>query len=77
MVFSRKFGHKIDLPGLGQWRLQNAEDHKCWVCEHQIYTLVFLTETFARRELESFPKSQFESMVSQIKKFNLHIEFTP
>jgi len=58
------------MPGLGQWRLQLSDDHKCWVCDQHIYTLIFLTESFVRKELGNFPKSQFENMLSQIKKFN-------
>jgi hypothetical protein len=55
LIFVRHLGHKRDLKGVGQWRLSSAEENNCWVCDHQIYTLIFWTESYARKEMEGIP----------------------
>ena len=35
-------GHKTDIPGSGQWRMQRNQDEKnCWCCNNSIYSLIF------------------------------------
>ena len=43
LIFERQIGHKLDLPGIGQWRQLTADDQNCWVCDQYTYTIVFWT----------------------------------
>ena len=33
MIFTRILGHKIDMPGSGQWKLITEKREECWVCD--------------------------------------------
>ena len=41
MILTRCLGHRIDMPGSGQWKLIRDRSEECWVCDQQIYGLVF------------------------------------
>ena len=44
MSIYRVMGHKQDMPGSGQWRMQtNSDEKQCWVCNGTIYNLIFWT----------------------------------
>ena len=42
MIFTRILGHKKDMPGSGQWKLIKDKNEECWVCDQEVYGLVFL-----------------------------------
>jgi hypothetical protein len=47
LVFTRQIGHKSDIPGSGQWKIITAQQpgqEPCWVCDRQIYSLIFWNE---------------------------------
>jgi hypothetical protein len=36
LIITRNLGHKIDIPGSGQWKLFSGEsstDKDCWICD--------------------------------------------
>ena len=44
LVISRLIGHKDDMPGSGRWNFFQQsikETNDCWICDKQIYTLIF------------------------------------
>ncbi len=41
MIFTRVLGHKQDMPGSGQWKLIKDKHEECWVCDQEVYGLVF------------------------------------
>ena len=41
LIFTRALGHKNDIPGLGQWRMVEDSSEGCWVCDKEIYSLIF------------------------------------
>ena len=41
MIFTRILGHKWDMPGSGQWKLISDMSEECWICEQEVYGLVF------------------------------------
>jgi len=41
MIFTRLLGHKQDMPGSGQWKLISSRHEECWVCDQEVYGLVF------------------------------------
>ena len=41
MIFTRVLGHKLDMPGSGQWKLIKDKREECWVCDQEVYGLVF------------------------------------
>lgn len=49
LIFTRYLGHKIEIPGSGQWRMistSHDEHDRCWVCNGEIYTLIFWSREF-------------------------------
>ena len=49
LIFTRYLGHKIEMPGSGQWRMistSNDEQERCWVCNKEVYSLVFWSREF-------------------------------
>ena len=45
MSIYRVLGCKIDVPGSGQWRMQNSSDEQnCWCCNGSIYSIIFWTK---------------------------------
>ena len=75
LVMSRKLGHDVEMPGARQWRIfSNIDDmdysedrhgnqNDCWVCDHQVYSLIFWDEMIALNELvEVDVQSQLEAL---------------
>lgn len=52
----RILGHKLDIPGSGQWRLQSQSDeNNCWMCNNSSYCLIFWNASIGTQlELESY-----------------------
>lgn len=41
LIFTRILGHKYDLPGSGQWKMITDKQEECWLCDLEVYGLVF------------------------------------
>jgi hypothetical protein len=41
MICTRILGHKLEMPGSGQWKLITDKQEECWISDQQIYGLVF------------------------------------
>lgn len=53
LIFTRYLGHKTELPGSGQWRMistANDEQQRCWVCNLEVYSLVFWSRDFGMKQ---------------------------
>jgi len=54
-VFQRVLGHKEMIPGSGQWYESSNTNipnslhykHKCWICDGQVFSLVFWSRKYA------------------------------
>lgn len=49
LIFNRKLGHKIEMPGSGQWQMISTSqdpEERCWVCNQDVYTLIFWSRDF-------------------------------
>ena len=49
LVFTRYLGHKIEMPGSGQWRMiatANDSQERCWSCNLEVYSLIFWSREF-------------------------------
>lgn len=44
MIFNRILGHKPEMPGSGQWRLVTDNSEDCWICNQDVYGLVFFDQ---------------------------------
>ena len=45
MIIKRKLGHRVRIPGVGQWQiLTNETDDECWVCDRHIISVVIWTD---------------------------------
>jgi len=44
MIFTRILGHKMDMPGSGQWKLIKDRHEECWICDQEVYGLIFWDE---------------------------------
>lgn len=70
LIFSRKLGHKAEMPGSGQWRMFSDGDERCWCCDRHIYTLVFWSLEHGWNEVNSINPFQEENIVQQIERAN-------
>ena len=41
MIFTRILGHKEDMPGSGQWKLIKDKLEDCWICDQEVYGMLF------------------------------------
>jgi hypothetical protein len=56
-VISRVNGHRHDLADTpGQWKMLNDESEKCWICDKQVYTLIFFNPTDVAKPESIFMK---------------------
>ena len=59
LVFTRYLGHKAEMPGSGQWRMiatSNDSQERCWVCNLEVYSLVFWSRDFGLKTQREFFK---------------------
>jgi len=51
-ILQRFLGHKKDIPGSENWQILNKSQpsHKCWICDNWVYTIVFWTREFGKRD---------------------------
>lgn len=75
-IFERKLGHKMDIPGSGQWSMLNEDHQQCWHCANQIYTLVFWSRHFGWSD-DSIDPVLEENLVSQIEDINGNFDYKP
>ena len=60
MSIYRILGHKIDVPGSGNWCMQtNSDEHNCWCCNGSIYSLIFWSSDIG--EYHKVMSSQLEN----------------
>lgn len=74
MVLTRFIGHREDMPGSGQWKMQTEiEKDKCWHCDNWMYSIVFwspkIGEYIENRYL-GVQKKMKRRLMSTIKNFN-------
>lgn len=74
LVFSRKLGHKTEMPGSGQWRMLSHGDEKCWWCDRHNYSIVFWSYDQGLKEQDSISPFQEENIIEQIEKANNDFE---
>ena len=73
LIITRNLGHKIDIPGSGQWRLMtdnNKGDHDCWICDKQIYSLIFWNELIGYWEMDALEREDDGFITRFFKKNN-------
>jgi len=46
MILTRFLGHRPEMPGSGQWRMITDKTSECWICDQQVYSLIFWDEDF-------------------------------
>lgn len=74
LIFTRYLGHKIEMPGSGQWRMiatQNDEQERCWVCNKEIYTLVFWSRDFGLKTQHELEMQGIDEMACENAVFEL------
>ena len=54
LIYQRVLGHKLDMPGSGQWRETSAQTTPAdqigdWITDKNIYTLIFWSKNFDRK----------------------------
>lgn len=74
MSISRKLGHKIDIPGSGQWRMQLSSDEQhCWCCNNSTYSLVFWSKDIGSYHATSSLQIELKEkkrVIELIEKYN-------
>ena len=65
LIFNRYLGHKIEMPGSGQWRMistANDSQERCWLCNLEIYSLVFWSRDFGVQSQSELMKMGIDEM---------------
>ena len=68
-ILERQIGHKLDLPGYGQWRLLTRDYHQCWVCSKQNYVLFFWSKKHGLEDDEIIERQE-DNLIQQIEDVN-------
>ena len=66
-------GHKEDMPGAGQWRMitkQPTNTNLCWICDKQIYSLVFWNEYVGQYQAGEFSRDDRNFIAKNIERIN-------
>ena len=50
LIFTRQLGHKQEMTGFGQWKMQTKEQEVCWVCDQWVYSYIFWDEENAGKQ---------------------------
>ena len=67
MIFTRILGHKVDMPGSGQWKLITDKREDCWVCDLEVYGLVFWDyEKIAEKAYMSTTRAHQENVMRNV-----------
>ena len=69
LILERQIGHKLDLPGYGQWRLLTRDHHQCWVCSKQNYVLFFWSKKHGFEDDEIIERQE-DNLIQQIEDVN-------
>ena len=65
------------MPGSGQWRMITNEtygvqgDFECWVCDKQIYTLIFWNEMIGFHQNKNFSQKDINFVRNKISDFEV------
>lgn len=73
LVFTRQIGHKEDMPGSGQWRVitkQPVAENECWICDKQVYSLIFWNELIGSAQSATFSHEDREFVVKKLADIN-------
>ena len=70
LIFQRQLGHKVDIPGSGQWQQLTKPTQKCWICANYTYTLVFWTKAQGWSEEEMIDEKIEDALIRQIEDNN-------
>jgi hypothetical protein len=64
MIITRKLGHKQEMPGSGQWQIQDDGEDKCWCCDNHIYAMVFWSLDYGWEQPDDVGAFQEENLIS-------------
>ena len=73
LLISRKLGHKDDIPGSGRWKVfteRKIGENDCYICDRQIYSIVFWSEPIGSIHLKMFEKDDVQFLIDHVKKIN-------
>lgn len=74
LIFTRQLGHKIDIPGSGQWKIQTQPrmmENPCWVCDRHIYSIILWNEMIGAAQMARFESKDKKFIIQQVKQINL------
>ena len=74
LIFTRYLGHKTEIPGSGQWKMiatSNDEQERCWVCNHEVYSLVFWSRDFGMKQQSELFKTGIDEMAYENQLYEL------
>ena len=50
LTCTRILGHKLDMPGSGQWKMITDKQDECWICDQSNYSLIFWDADFIAKK---------------------------
>jgi len=77
MIFTRILGHKIDMPGSGQWKMITDKREECWICDLEVSGLVFWDYEKITEKAYMSTKRQHQEQVMRDVMTELHKEVCP
>jgi len=74
LIFHRKLGHKVAMPGSGQWRMIATEqdpEERCWVCNQDVFSLVFWSRDFGIKSQCELEKTGIDEIAYENQLFEI------
>lgn len=70
LFLTRQLGHKLDMPGSGQWKLisEKQRNHSdCWLCDLHAYGLILWNEHVGKVDDVNYDLEDRDHVVSKLR----------
>jgi len=60
------------MPGACQWKMIDEAHEDCWICDREVYTLIFWSPVIGRFEMKKVSEADQTFIIKNIDEFNPH-----
>ena len=61
LTCTRILGHKLEMPGSGQWKMLTDKHDECWICDQSNYSLIFWDKDYIAEKAYIKSSDQYQS----------------
>lgn len=70
LIFSRYLGHKDDIPGSGQWKMIDDNQGDCWICDREIYSIIFWNRIIGTMQIRKISAADQQYLIEEVNDIN-------